>query len=257
MSRRSGAGLKRRARCALSFVALGIFLPMAGTAQAPELIEGRPRAYVGLAAAIAQPTDEFADYVSVGGGLHGFLRVGLDARSIAAIRLGGGFITYGNETERVCLSTTVGCRIQVDLTTSNNIFLLGLGPELTLPLGPVRIYGNGSVGFSYFSTESQVEGSSQEEPFASTENYGDGGFAWSAGGGIEVQVAVANGTPIAIDLGLGYQKNGLREYLTEGGIVDNPDGSITLDVKRSQANFLLWRLGVSIGLRSTEDGEDP
>jgi hypothetical protein len=255
MSRWCGAGLKRRARWA----ALALLAPWPGpaAAQTPERIEDRPRAYAGLAAAIAQPVDEFADYVSIGGGLNGFLRIGLDSRSIAALRLDGGFITYGNETERVCLSTTVGCRIQVDLTTSNNIFMLGLGPELALPLGPVRIYGNGSAGFSYFSTESSVEGSSQAEPFASTENYGDGGFAWTLGGGIEVQVAVANGTPIAIDFGLGYQKNGLREYLTEGGITDHPDGSITLDVKRSNADYLLWRIGVAIGLRSNEDADEP
>jgi hypothetical protein len=256
MSRGSGAGLKRT-RWTLGLVLLGSLVPIAGAAQNPQLIEGRPRAYFGLAAAVAQPRDEFANYVSIGGGLDAFLKVGLDARSIAALRLNGGFITYGSEKERVCLSTTVGCRIQVDLTTSNNIFLLGLGPELALPLGPVRIYGNGSAGFSYFWTESQVEGSSQAEPFASTENYGDGGFAWNLGGGIEVQVAVANGTPIALDFGVGYQKNGLREFLTEGGIIDHPDGSITLDVKRSQANFLLWRLGVSIGLRSNEDPEEP
>lgn len=209
---------------------------------------GPPRFHAGLSGAVAQPVGEFGDYVDVGGGVHGFFRLNLDERGIAGLRLHGGFLNYGNETKRVCLSATVGCRIEVDLTTSNNIFLLGLGPELGLPLGPARLYGGASIGLSWFSTDSNVEGSSDQETFASTTNYSDGGFAWTAGGGIEITIAHARQMPISIDFGLSYQGNGKREYLTEGGITDLPDGSIELDVHRSDADFLLWRLGVSVGI---------
>jgi hypothetical protein len=178
-----------------------------------------------------------------------FFRVDLDPRGVFGLRLNGTFLNYGSETKRVCLSSTVGCRIEVDLTTSNNIFLVGLGPELALPLGRSRIYGNGSIGFGYFSTDSEVKGSSQGDAFATTRNYGDGGFSWHGGGGFEIFLAEASRTPISLDIGLSYQGNGRREYLTRGGITDLPDGSIQLDVKRSDANFLLWRLGVSLGLR--------
>jgi opacity protein-like surface antigen len=208
-----------------------------------------PRFHAGLSATVAQPLGEFHDYVGVGGGLSAFFRVNMDPAGIVSLRFRGGFVNYGNETKRVCLSQTVGCRIEVDLTTSNNIFLLGVGPELAVPIGPVRLYGNGGVGLGYFSTDSQVSGSTGDEPFASTQNYGDGGFAWNAGGGMEVEIAQAREMPISLDLGLSYQRNGLRDYLTEGGISERPDGSLELDVRRSEANLLLWTLGVSVGFR--------
>jgi hypothetical protein len=235
--------------CAAALAAL--LAPASVTAQAFQSADttGPARLHAGLAAAVAQPLGEFADYVGVGGGLEGFFRVALDERGIVSLRLQAGFLNYGSETKRVCLSQTVGCRIQVDLSTWNNIVLGGLGPEIAVPVGRVRLYGNATAGFGYFSTYSSVEGTSTEEPFASTTNYEDGGFAWTAGGGIAVLVASPKGVPISIDLGVSRHSNGRREYLTEGGITDLPDGSIVLDVNRSRADLLLWRIGVSVGIR--------
>jgi hypothetical protein len=208
-----------------------------------------PRIHVGGGLAVAQATGEFSEYVSVGAGLQGFIRVDMDEGGLVGLRLQGTFLNYGNETKRVCLSATVGCRIQVDLTTSNNIIAVGVGPELALPLGASRLYGNALVGFGYFSTDSHVRGGLDQEPFASSRNYGDGGLSWNAGGGVEIPIARAGIVPISLDLGLSYHGNGRREYLTRGDIRDLPDGSLEFDVRRSQADFLVWRVGVSVGLR--------
>ncbi|TVR51697.1 MAG: hypothetical protein EA421_15020 [Gemmatimonadales bacterium] len=208
-----------------------------------------PRIHTGAGLAVAQAVGEFSEYVSVGAGIQGFLRVELDEGGRVGLRLQGAFLNYGNETQRVCLSATVGCRIEVDLTTSNNIVTVGLGPELALPIGASRLYGNALAGFGYFSTDSQVRGGLDQDPFASSRNYGDGGFSWSAGGGVEIPVARAGALPVSLDLGLNYNGNGRREYLTRGGITDRPDGSLEFDVKRSEADFLIWRIGVSVGLR--------
>jgi hypothetical protein len=207
--------------------------------------EAPPRLHAGGGLAIAQPLSDFSEYVSVGGGIHAFLRVNVEESGRLALRIHGGFLNYGNETQRVCLSETVGCRIEVDLTTSNNIFLVGAGPELAVQVGSSRLYGNTTVGFGYFSTDSRVAGTGQEQAFASTRNFGDGGLSWNAGGGVEIPVARARQVPLALDLGLSYQGNGRREYLTRGGITDRPDGSLEFDVKRSDADFLLWRIGIS------------
>ncbi|NIQ55065.1 MAG: hypothetical protein GWN71_17240, partial [Gammaproteobacteria bacterium] len=80
-----------------------------------------------------------------------------------------------------------------DLTTSNNIFFFGIGPEVGAPAGPVRLYVNGTAGYSYFSTDSHVSGDLDPEPFASTRNFGDGGFAWSGGAGLQVHLADTGG----------------------------------------------------------------
>ena len=41
---------------------------------------------------------------------------------------------------------------------------------------------------------------------------------------------------------------GSGEYLREGGIVDNPDGSITLNPIHSEANVVLIQIGVRAGI---------
>lgn len=225
--------------------------PPALSAQAPPPPEEpvvEPRLHVGLAGAVAQPLGEFNEYVRVGGGIVGFGRLTLDETGMVSLRLHGGILTYGRETQRVCLSETVGCRIEVDLTTSNNILLMGIGPEVAIPLGATRLYGNASLGFDYFSTDSQVSGRFEQDPFASNRNFGDGGLSWNLGAGVEIPLARARGIPVALDLGVAYQGNGRREYLTRGDITDRPDGSLEFDVKRSDTNFLLWRLGLSVGI---------
>ena len=52
---------------------------------------------------------------------------------------------------------------------------------------------------------------------------------------------------ILLDLGAEYHRNGVAEYLREGDIVDNPDGTITILPNRSEANVVTLRIGVSMG----------
>jgi len=210
-----------------------------------------PRTQAGGAFVIGQPLGEFRDYVRAGFGLDGFWRVGLDPDGWVSLRVDGAFLVYGQETNRVCLSATVGCRIQVDVTTSNSIVAAGLGPELAIPLGPTGggLYGGMSAGFSYFSTDSRV-GGTQDPPdaaFASTRNFSDGGFAWTASGGLRFPVTRGR-TPVSVDLGVRRVGSGRREYLTRGDISERPDGSLEFNVRRSEADLLLWRIGVAVGL---------
>jgi|GEM_PF-497563 len=211
--------------------------------------EVTPRFWTGGGLHVAQPLGEFSDYVRVGIGIGGFFRAGLDQHGILSLRADLGFLTYGRETRRIPLSETVGSLIEADLTTSNNIVVVGLGPEVGIPMGPVRLYGNGSAGFTYFHTDSELEGTQQDqEPLFRTRNHSDGGFAWSGGGGLQVQVSGGR-TPVLVDLGATYHSNGRREYVTRDGIITDADGRPDIQTTRSDADFLIWRLGVSVGLR--------
>lgn len=205
--------------------------------------------HAGGSLAIAQPEGEFRDYVDLGVGLQAFFRVPIDETGIVSLRIDGGILSYGRETQRVCLSSTVGCRITVDVTTSNSIFLLGFGPEIGIPLGGARLYGTVTGGLSYFSTDSEVRGSPAQDAIATTNNYGDAGFAWRSGVGLQIPIAGGD-TPVFLDFGLGFQGNGRREYLTEGDISERPDGSLLLNVRRSDADFRLWTIGVSVTIPS-------
>jgi len=211
--------------------------------------EVAPRLWTGGGLTVAQPRGEFADYVRAGIGIGGFFRASLDQHGILSLRADLGFMTYGRETQRIPLSETVGTLIEADLTTSNNIVVVGLGPEVGIPVGPVRLYGGGSAGYTYFHTDSELEGTRQDqEPLFRTRNHSDGGFAWSGGGGLQVQVSGGR-TPVLVDLGATYHSNGRREYVTRDGIVTDAEGRPDIQTTRSDADFLVWRLGVSVGLR--------
>lgn len=213
--------------------------------QAP--VDGGPRFFVGGGFWYAQPEGEFARYVDGGVGLDLNGSFSLDEAGIVSVRANLGFIQYGRETRQVCFSATVGCRILLDLTTSNDILVGGIGPELALPTRSVRPYLFGTAGFSYFSTRSSLEGTTDTREIAETENYGDGTLTWVGGGGMTIRLSRGR-HPIDLDFGVEYHDNGRAEYLREGDIVDEPDGSITLHPTRSETDFTTFRVGVRVGI---------
>lgn len=215
-----------------------------------QLEQPRPiRAIAGGGLVIAQPVGEFADFIDTGVGIGGQFVLRLDRAGVIGLRADGGFIIYGHEKKTACLSATVGCRIEVDVNTSNNIAYFNVGPELALPHGPVRPYVNGSVGVAYFATNSSASGHrSGSASFAETTNFDDATFAWQAGGGVRVPLGLKR-VPLFIDLGARYNTNGTAEYLREGDIEDQPDGSIVLNPQRSETNLLTFQVGVSVGVR--------
>jgi hypothetical protein len=126
---------------------------------------------------------------------------------------------------------------------------MGVGPQVTLPGRFIRPYASAAIGFSYFFTESSVEGSNNyDEPFAETTNYSDATFRYGYGWGILIPFQTRT-SEWAIDLGAIYHGNGQVRYLRKGGIEDRPDGSIVLHPIQSDANLLSYRLGFSVSLR--------
>lgn len=211
-----------------------------------------PRAFGGIDLLIASPTGEFAENVGTGVGLGVHGRVAFDPAGILSLRGDLGFINYGNETIRICV--TQPCRVTGDLTTSNNILFAGIGPELGVGTGGARAYGNAGFGFAYFSTTSSVAGSNNAgQEFASSTNFDDVTFAWMAGGGVQFRLSRGQ-TPVYLDLGARYHGNGEAEYLRKGDIEDRPDGSVVLNPRRSETNLWTFRIGVSVGIRPGAGG---
>jgi hypothetical protein len=141
-----------------------------------------------------------------------------------------------------------------DLTTSNNIFLFGIGPELGIGSGAVRLYGNASIGLAYFNTTSSVEGENNiGDPFASSTNFDDLTFAWTAGPGAQLRVWSGPATSVMIDVGARYHGNGEARYLRKGDIIDNPDGSVELDPQQSETNLWTIQLGVSVEIGQSRE----
>jgi opacity protein-like surface antigen len=205
-----------------------------------------PRFHGGINGVIAQPTGEFDEYVNVGFGIGGNVRINLDPTGIAALRFDLGYVNYGRETREICFSDT-GCLIRLDLTTTNNILFAQAGLQIGVPTGPVRPYVNGGVGYSYFFTQSTVEGSTgDQDPFAQTTNFDDGTFTWAGGGGLMIPLSSGR-TPVSLDLGVRYHNNSEVDYVTEDGIEFTPGQPAQITAIRSAAHLITYQIGVSIG----------
>jgi hypothetical protein len=222
--------------------------PAAARPLGPGIRSGEPRLYGGLALNVAQPVHEFRAYVANGVGLagHGLYRLG--AAGAFALRADLGFVTYGRESRRVPLLPGTG-RITADLTTTNNIFYAGVGPQLMAPSGPVRPYANAGVGFSGFWTNSSLNVRNSDESLASENNQSDVTWAGGAGGGVLVPVSRGLRQIAFLDVGARFHRNGRVRYLRKGGIVDLPDGTTRFDVIDGPADLWTFHLGVSVGGR--------
>ena len=211
---------------------------------------GEPRFMGGVSFDIGQPSGTFDRYVDEGFGIgvHGLYRIG-DTGAFA-VRFDGGFLNYGRETARVALGSNGGGRIMADLTTTNDIAWLGVGPQVMAPNGAIRPYANATAGLSYFATTSSVQGTRGGDAFARTTNYDDTQFSWGGGAGVLVPVNRGARTRVFLDLGARYHDNGRNvRYLREGGIHDLPNGDVLLDVIQSRADLITYHVGVSIGVR--------
>lgn len=193
-----------------------------------------------------RPLGGLADNIGFGYGGSGNYVFQLDKAGIAGLRLAGSISGYGQEKMRVPLSYTVGGRIQVDVTTTNTIGTLTIGPELMFPEGLIRPYAHGGMGVIWFNTTSSVNGIDNYDESFSTRNHSDATPTWTVGGGIHIPLARKQ-TAVLLDLGVDYFYGGDASYLRKGSIVDLPNGEIQINPLYSETRFL----NVSFGLRIT------
>lgn len=226
-------------------------IPLAATGALLLLAAGpadaQSRWHGGAGLTFAIPQGELADHVDPGFGLGGHLVAGLDPAGVVGLRLDAAIVTYGSERFRRPLSRTVS-RIFVDVRTKNNILLLGVGPQLALPAGPLRPYVNGAVGLGYFYTETSVDGSRNFhfDDFARTTNFDDLSLAYGFGGGVGIGLSGGR-NPIYLALDLQYRDHGETRYLREGSIEEDGTGRVFITPLRSDADLLVAQVGVSVG----------
>ncbi len=193
--------------------------------------ERGPKAHGGITFIAAEPVGELGAFFDQGFG--GQLGVGIPVDDYGLLRIVGdvGFLIYGHERQSYCMPLPYGCRIGLDLTTTNNIVFGGLGPELALPLGVVEPYVRATMGFSYWFTNSSLSGWDDDHGFGTTTPLSDVVGAWRAAAGVRLRI-VNGSKPVSIDFGVERHENGVADFLTEGDIVDHPDGSISIGIPR-------------------------
>jgi hypothetical protein len=198
----------------------------------------------GINLAVAVPVGEFDRNVNVAGGLDVFGALSLGRGGALAIRLDGSYLIYGHENRFLPQPF-----YPVAVNTTYSIATFGVGPQLTLGRGPVRLYGFGTFGASYISARSsyRVDGCGCDA-FASQTDFDDWQGALQGGGGLLIALRTRH-TPVSIDLGARYLYNGDSWYVSPGGVNPQPNGSVLIDVNRTPANLVVMHLGVSVGIR--------
>jgi hypothetical protein len=217
--------------------------PAAAQRYASGLREARDLGSAGINLAVAVPVGEF-NRLDVAGGLDVFGALSLGRGGALAIRFDGSYLIYGAEHRFVPQPF-----YPVAVNTTYSIATFGLGPQLTLGQGPLRLYGFGTFGASYISARSsyRVDGCGCDA-FASQTEFDDWQAALQGGGGLLLALRTRH-TPVAIDLGARYLYNGDAWYVTPGDVVPQSNGSVAIYPVRTPANLVVMHLGVSVGIR--------
>lgn len=198
-----------------------------------------------LAFAVSEPKGDFGKNTGNGYGVDVSGLVRLDKQSIVNARLDFSFLSYASSTRRIPLAGT-GNLIKLDLKTSSSIFTLVGGPQLLGPTGVFRPYVSALGGFSYFSTNTSVEGSDNtNEDFASTTNSSDASLAYGGSAGAYFRVYKTQKQDVRLEIGARYLRHDDAKYLNdkqvEEGFRNNRD-PIPL---RGRADFVTYYFGVN------------
>jgi hypothetical protein len=228
-----------------STVLAGSLLALAGSADAQQASRG-PGGFVGFSLVAGDPVGELGSAVDQGFGVQIAGGAPIAMNGILRIRGDLGVLVYGHERFQEC---SFGCRVFTDLTTTNSIVSGGIGPELVLGSGSLQPYAHASVGLSYFVTSSSLNDHDGYGPYMETTNYSDLVLGWAFGGGLRMRIGGGR-KPVYLDLGVRHHDNGIANYLTEGDIVDQADGSVTIYPNRSEADLMSFHLGITVGLPS-------
>lgn len=209
----------------------------AAVAQVVPVYSAPSRFAVGADFAISQPKGEFATAgIPTGYGFDFTGLLNIDPKGWIALRGDGGSVQYGHEGGFIGYYGG----IPLDLTTDNKFAFGSLGLQLQFPDGPIRPYASGSYALVRFYTQSCISAEDNSIQDQCNTNHGDWAGAGVFGGGFLVPI----GTSFSINLGARYHYGAKATYLKKGDIVDNPDGSITMNVRSSKTDLVLWQIGI-------------
>ena len=188
----------------------------------------------GINLAVGAPQGDFARNVDVAGGLDAFGTVNLGAGNPLGLRFEGAYLVYGSDH-------------QFDLNTTYAIATLGVGPQITVGQGPMRLYGFGTVGFSYISAYSSFPDGCGCYSYGSQTDFSDWTSSLQAGGGM--LLTLGRRMPVSLDIGARYLSSGFANYVAPGDVQPQPNGDVVVYTSRARPNLTIVHFGVSIGIR--------
>jgi opacity protein-like surface antigen len=235
----------------LTLAALAVLAAVTAALGAPAVAEAqlavprasveRPRFIIGADVVMTEPRRELAQYIGDGWGLNFTGMVRVEPQGLLHVRFDGGSARYGTDTRRF----SYGFR-SYELSTTNNIDWFALGPEITIPGGPLRPYANAAVSLTRFRTTSSIRDRTTQEEFDSVDNASDFTVGWVLGGG--THIPLGSRSPIALTVGARYHLGGEANFVREEDVRDAPLDADRFPASRSHADFVVWQLGITYRL---------
>lgn len=198
-----------------------------------------------LAFAVSDPQGDFGKNTGTGYGLDVSGLARLDKQSIINARLDLSFLSYASSTRRIPLAGS-GNLVKLDLETSSSIFTMVGGPQLLGPTGVFRPYVSALGGFSYFSTNTSVEGSDDtDDDFASTTNSSDVSMAYGGSAGAYLRVYKTPTRDVRLEFGARYLRHDNAKYLNDKQVEDGFQNNRDPVPLRGRADFVTYYFGVN------------
>jgi hypothetical protein len=218
----------------------------------PLVAQGQSRYAIGIAGLYGQPLGPFADNVRRGFGLDGMGSIAFDQFGIFSLKAELGYVRLAKKSEPFIADDGFGF-VELESETTSSVLTLGVGPQLTLPSGAIRPYVGGTVGFARFATNTSINlpanqsNTGQKETLYDETVSSDFILSLTASGGIRFELPFM-GRGILADVGARWHRDGEAEYVSSEGVVYDGSGRPTITPTRSEADFIVYRLGVVIPL---------
>lgn len=193
---------------------------------------------------LARPLGEFGRHVAGAAGLNVSVAVRPGRRRALGIRAEASWWTYGRDTHP--MPSCPWC-LGAEVVTRHEVLSIGAGPELTVPIGPLRLGLTPQIGVSRFATTSSEALAWFPGAENKTRTILSATTFWYAGG---IDLGLPFGAkPASLQIGVRYFHNGRVRYLTRAGITENADGSLALSPTVGAADIMQLRFGLAVGAK--------
>ncbi|MGH9261189.1 MAG: hypothetical protein ACRD08_15080, partial [Acidimicrobiales bacterium] len=189
-----------------------------------QLREVREAGTAGLGFVAARPVGDFGGFVGTRGGFAAEATAGQPF----GLRVAGTALFYNN---RYDLGPGIG-RVE----THSLIASLGLGPQLTISAGPLKLYGYGTIGGGYFTT--WFAGDCGCGGYGSSSTLDDFTLAREVGGGVQLRVS-GNRSPVYLHLVGRYVEHDAARYVAENGVTAGSTGSVNVETVERGVQFAM------------------
>lgn len=207
----------------------------------------------GLSFMLGSPQGEFRQNVDrLGYGIQGQFTLWTPSKIRPfTIGLNIGYLVYGEESDKRPLSHTIP-DVFVDVNRTNNIANFHLMFQVSPFWGDVRPYIEGLVGGAYLFTKTSVSSEYDHDdydPVFESTNFDDWAWSYGFGGGLMILLARELDGDVGslyLDLKARYVFGTEAQYLREGDVQINKNGSVTYYYSESETDLLSFHIGVVV-----------